>query len=114
MILGLTFKEDCPDLRNSRVIDVINELQEYQCRVHVHDPLADLGEAIEEYGIDLIPWAGLPRADAVVLAVPHRAFKTLTVSQFKEIMVEGATLIDVKSTVSRTEFQAAGIPVWRL
>jgi UDP-N-acetyl-D-galactosamine dehydrogenase len=114
VILGLTFKENCPDLRNSRVIDVIKELEEYQCRVHVHDPLADFGEAMDEYGIELVPWEGLPRADAVVLAVPHQAFDALTVTQYKEIMVRGATLIDVKSRLSRSEFAAADIPVWRL
>ncbi|MEH6583824.1 MAG: nucleotide sugar dehydrogenase [Halioglobus sp.] len=114
VILGLTFKEDCPDLRNSRVIDVINELREYQCKVHVHDPLANPADAIEEYGVDLVPWEALPEADAVVLAVPHSQFKALTVFQYKEIMVEGAILIDVKSSVVRAEFSAAGIPVWRL
>ena len=114
VILGLTFKENCPDLRNSRVVDVIEELQEYQCRVYVHDPLADFGEAMEEYGVELLPWEALPKADAVVLAVPHRDFTELSIARFKDIMVDGATLIDVKSVVSRDEFAAAGIPVWRL
>ena len=114
VILGLTFKEDCADLRNSRVVDIIDELRQYQCAVHVHDPLADSEGATVECGVELLPWEDLPKADAVVLAVPHKVFRELPVDRFKEIMAEGATLIDVKSIVSRDELAAAGIAVWRL
>jgi UDP-N-acetyl-D-galactosamine dehydrogenase len=73
-VLGLTFKEDCPDLRNSHVIDVIRELQDYGCEVTVHDPLADPQEAAHEYGARLVAWDQLPvTADALVCAVAHRA-----------------------------------------
>jgi UDP-N-acetyl-D-glucosamine/UDP-N-acetyl-D-galactosamine dehydrogenase len=114
VVLGLTFKEDCPDLRNSRVIDVIRELQEYQCRVHVHDPAADPLDAIAEYGVELTTWDALPKAEAVVLAVPHREYREKDVARFADIMVSGATLLDVKSCLSPTECESAGIKLWRL
>ncbi len=74
-VLGLTFKENCPDIRNSRVIDVVHELASYGANVHVHDPVADPDEARHEYGIELKPWDALPRARAIVAAVAHRDFK---------------------------------------
>ncbi|MGH8630954.1 MAG: UDP binding domain-containing protein, partial [Burkholderiales bacterium] len=70
-VLGLAFKENCPDIRNSRVIDVIEELRSYGVRVEVHDPVVDPAEARREYGIQLLPWEKLPVADAVILAVAH-------------------------------------------
>ena len=73
-VLGLTFKEDCPDIRNTRVIDVIHELKSYGIDVHVHDPVCDADEARHEYGLELEPWDALPRADAIVVAVAHRQF----------------------------------------
>jgi UDP-N-acetyl-D-mannosaminuronate dehydrogenase len=71
-ILGLTFKEDVPGLRNSRVIDVISELKSYGIDVHVHDPVTDARDAMREYGIELVPWDALPRADALIVAVAHK------------------------------------------
>ncbi|MEH6588620.1 MAG: nucleotide sugar dehydrogenase [Halioglobus sp.] len=114
VVLGLTFKEDCSDLRNSKVIDVIRELQEYQCRVYVHDPAADPLDAIAEYGIELTAWDALPKAEAVVLAVPHSEYKDKEVARFADIMVNGATLLDVKSCLSQAECESAGIKLWRL
>src|SRR4029079_6279772 len=73
-VLGLTFKEDCPDIRNSRVIDVVRELESFGITVHVHDPMADAAETLHEYGVTLTAWDDLPRADAIVAAVAHRAF----------------------------------------
>src|ERR1035437_588372 len=71
-VLGLTFKENCADLRNSKVADVINELKSYGVEVFVHDPYADPEEALAEYGVNLLAWADLPSADAIVAAVSHR------------------------------------------
>src|SRR6185312_918574 len=71
LVLGLTFKENCADLRNSKVIDVIRELQSYGARVHVHDPIASPEEALHEYGVTLVKWEDLPRAAAIVGAVAH-------------------------------------------
>ncbi len=77
VVLGLTFKEDCPDLRNSKAIDVIRELQDFGCEVTVHDPLADAQDAMSEYGLALTPWERLPANDAVVIAVAHSAYRVL-------------------------------------
>src|SRR2546430_115567 len=83
-VLGLTFKENCPDLRNSRVIDVIRELASFGARVHVHDPVADPSEALHEYGVVLTPWDELPRASAVVSAVAHRELTQRSVAELAE------------------------------
>ena len=74
-MLGLTFKENCADLRNSKVVDIIRELQAYGVEVFVHDPQADAEEAMHEYGVRLVRWDDLPRADAIVAAVAHREFR---------------------------------------
>jgi UDP-N-acetyl-D-galactosamine dehydrogenase len=113
-ILGLTFKENCPDLRNSKVVDIIDELQEYCCEVLVHDPLADPSEAHEEYGISLCQWQDLKNCQAVILAVPHRQYLSQSVSEFAAIMDEGATLIDIKCVLDRAEVDAAKLNIWRL
>lgn len=114
VVLGLTFKEDCPDLRNSHVIDIIDELKEYQCQVHVHDPMADKADAQKEYGVNLLDWDELPTADAVVLAVPHKSYKSLTASDFNAFMEPGGVLVDVKSVVDRADLAQANLDVWRL
>ncbi|MGH1373996.1 MAG: nucleotide sugar dehydrogenase [Cellvibrionaceae bacterium] len=113
-VLGLTFKEDCPDLRNSHVIDIINELQDYQCDIYVHDPLASKEEALHEYGIELSSWDDLRNSDAIVLAVPHAEYRKLAVLDLKSFMNPGAILIDVKSYVDREDLDANGVNYWRL
>lgn len=113
-VLGLTFKENCPDLRNSKVVDIIDELREYCCEVIVHDPLADPSEAQAEYGIALSAWGELRRCQAVILAVPHAQYLKLGVSEFGLMMEKGATLIDIKSVLDRGELAAANLNVWRL
>src|SRR6516165_10738879 len=84
IVLGLTFKEDCADLRNSRVIDGVRELQSYGADVIVHDPVAAPAEALHEYGVDLVPWERLPKAAAMVAAVAHRSFKARPASDYLE------------------------------
>ena len=73
-MLGLTFKENCPDLRNSKVIDVVRELKSYGCRVHVHDPIAESAECEHEYGIRLTSWDELPQGRAIIAAVAHKEY----------------------------------------
>jgi UDP-N-acetyl-D-galactosamine dehydrogenase len=114
IVLGLTFKEDCPDLRNSRVIDIIHELETYCCDVAVHDPLADGNEALEEYGVELLAWDQLPQADAVVLAVAHQFYQALPLADMKEIMNEKALLMDIKSVLDRQACRDEGVTLWRL
>ena len=114
IVLGLTFKENCPDTRNSRVVDVIRELQSFGARVFVHDPVADAREAEREYGIRLTPWDELPRAAAIVAAVAHRAFTQRPVDDFMAKMAPNGIYVDVKSQADSGALRARGIEVWRL
>jgi len=112
-VLGLTFKEDCPDIRNSKVIDIIRELEDYGIEVQVHDPLADLKEVNHEYGLDLVPLDELRPASAVVLAVAHRQFRDMPASSYRSLL-SGSVLIDVKGVFNRDEVKEMGIRLWRL
>ena len=114
IVLGLTFKEDCPDLRNSRVIDVIRELESYGAQVLVHDPVAEPGEARHEYGVDLVSWDKLPKAAAIVAAVSHKEIKTRPVGEYMGKLQENGVVIDVKSQFDQAAFKAAGATLWRL
>jgi UDP-N-acetyl-D-glucosamine/UDP-N-acetyl-D-galactosamine dehydrogenase len=114
IVLGLTFKENCPDLRNSRVIDVINELRSYGVDVHVHDPVADAREAMHEYGVVLTPWEKLPKAHAVVAAVAHREFAARPVKDFVDKLERGGLYVDVKCQTNAAALREHGVSVWRL
>jgi UDP-N-acetyl-D-galactosamine dehydrogenase len=113
-VLGITFKENCADLRNSKVIDIINELKAYGVEVFVTDPQALSSESLQEYGVPLLAWSDLPRADAIVAAVAHREFTALSTEDFAKKLVKGGTFIDVKSTFDRSAIEAAGYRLWRL
>jgi UDP-N-acetyl-D-galactosamine dehydrogenase len=113
-VLGLTFKEDCPDLRNSKVIDIIRELQDYGINVQVCDPLADPDEALHEYGVTLVPFDKLSLASAVVLAVAHSEYRNLSVGQIAACLCGEPLLIDVKGIYDRNALNHAGIRFWRL
>jgi UDP-N-acetyl-D-galactosamine dehydrogenase len=113
-VLGLTFKEDCGDLRNSKVIDIIKELETYGVEIFVTDPQASAEAAMEEYGMRLHEWRDLPRADAVVAAVAHKEYVALAASDFAAILVRGGAFIDVKSAFDRGSLREAGLFVWRL
>jgi UDP-N-acetyl-D-galactosamine dehydrogenase len=113
-VLGLTFKENCPDIRNTRVIDVIQELKSYGVNVHVHDPWSDAAETRHEYGLELEPWDALPRAHALVVAVAHRQFIARPVADYLSKVVDGGCFIDVKSQFDAAALQRAGLTVWRL
>ena len=113
-VLGITFKENCPDIRNSRVIDIVKELQDYGMQVQVCDPLADPEETLHEYGVRLTPRAQLKPAVAVVAAVAHAEFASLTEPELLTLMGPKPVLIDVKSMFDRERVEGAGIKVWTL
>jgi UDP-N-acetyl-D-galactosamine dehydrogenase len=113
-VLGLTFKEDCPDIRNSRVIDVVHELISYGLTVHVHDPVADPAEALREYGVALEEWDDLPRAHAIVAAVAHRAFKQRPADDYVSKLEPGGLYVDVKCQADAAVLRGRGVKVWRL
>src|SRR6266851_2802044 len=114
IVLGLTFKENVPDLRNSHVIDVINELKSYGVQVFVHDPVPHPQAAHHEYGLELISWEELPIADAMVVAVAHRHFRNMGEEKLARKVTKGGCFIDVKSQFDHKALAAAGLFVWRL
>jgi UDP-N-acetyl-D-galactosamine dehydrogenase len=113
-VLGVTFKENVPDLRNSKVADLIAELRAYGAEVFVHDPVADPVEAREEYGVELLPWNSLPRAEAIVVSVAHQQLIELPLEVYKDKLVSNGCFIDVKSRFDYEGLRANGLRVWRL
>jgi UDP-N-acetyl-D-glucosamine/UDP-N-acetyl-D-galactosamine dehydrogenase len=112
-VLGITFKENCPDIRNSKVIDVISELQDYGINVQVHDPLADCDEVKHEYGIDLVSFEKLAPASALIVAVAHRQYLEMAVDAYQSLM-NGSVFIDVKGVFCPETMKAQGLRLWRL
>lgn len=113
-VLGLSFKENCPDLRNSKVADLIGELKSYGIDLHVHDPVANPQEALHEYGVELESWESLPCSDAIIVAVPHQQFIERPLSDFQAKVTSKGCFIDVKSQFDAKVLRAAGLNVWRL
>ena len=116
-VLGLTFKENCPDIRNSKVIDVIKELQDYGIEVIVMDPHADAEEVKHEYGVTLqdISDIAINQVDALILAVAHREYKSLDAIQLRSLVRgDNPVLVDVKCVQSIEELKAQGFALWRL
>lgn len=117
LVLGLTFKGNCPDTRNTKVIDILNELGSYEIHTSVYDPVADKAEAKREYGIDLVSKAELKDFDAVLVAVDHDDFKEYSVKDIKAMYSdknENKILFDVKGIYDKDEFEKAGFNYWRL
>lgn len=114
VVLGLTFKENVPDLRNSKVIDVIRELTSYGLKVHVHDAMALPADAMHEYGVALCDWNQLPRTACVILAVNHKQYVESGPSAIQELLMEGGVFIDVKSIFDPKVFTDHGFGCWRL
>ena len=131
-ILGITFKENCPDVRNTKVIDVINELNEYGINVIVNDPVADKQEVLQVYGIKMRELDEIKDIDAVILAVPHKEYDILTIEKMKKfynkkyatlnedaitkenVLTRKNVLIDVKGTFDRRDAELNNIIYWRL
>ncbi|WP_278683405.1 nucleotide sugar dehydrogenase [Paraclostridium bifermentans] len=122
-ILGMTFKEDCPDVRNSKVIDIINELKEYGINVFIADPIADENEVKREYGIELTKFENIKNMDAVIVAVGHKEYMELTLESIKKLYEEKPVslnnedklvLVDVKGIFDRKEAQLKNYLYWRL
>ncbi|PKO72822.1 MAG: nucleotide sugar dehydrogenase [Betaproteobacteria bacterium HGW-Betaproteobacteria-14] len=114
VVLGLTFKENCPDLRNSRVPDIVRELESFGLEVAVHDPLADAEEALREYGFPLVAWNALPLTDALILAVAHDSLRSASIEQMASLVRPGGIVADVKGCLDADGLGAAGLKVWRL
>ncbi len=115
-ILGFTFKENCPDTRNTKIIDIYQELQEYGITAIVSDPAADADEAERLYGMKFVDWATLSDLDAVILAVAHDEFKALTKDQLDALYRSSSkkVLLDLKGILNKKEYLDAGYLYWRL
>ena len=113
-VLGLTFKEDCSDLRNSRVEDILTELKEYCCEVSVHDPMASAPDALHEYGVALTDWQQLEPAHALILAVPHKHYLDIGTRGILSKLLPDGVVIDVKSILDREVVKSIGASIWRL
>ena len=117
-ILGFTFKENCPDTRNTKIIDIYNELKEYGITATVADPTADKAEAKHLYGMEFVDICDIKDCDAVILAVAHEEFKNFTEADFDKLFKSGdnstKVLADIKGLLDRKEYEAAGYNYWRL
>ena len=114
IVLGMTFKENCPDIRNSKVIDVVRELQSFGARVLVHDPIASSAECEHEYGVPLTDWDSLPQASAIVASVSHKEYADMGADGLLRKLVPGGVFVDVKSAYDPVALQTAGVRSWRL
>ncbi|MFA5545155.1 MAG: nucleotide sugar dehydrogenase [Sphaerochaetaceae bacterium] len=117
-VLGFTFKENCPDTRNTKVIDIITELREYGIEAQVCDPVADAQEAQNLYGISFIPFEAVTEVDALVIAVSHEVFSQMDIQEidklFKDIPNDQKVVVDVKSVLDRKQIVEAGYRYWSL
>ena len=119
VIMGLTFKENCPDTRNSKVVNIIDRLKEYDINPIVTDFWADTTVAKHEYGVNLTAWEDIPKADCLIIAVGHNEYRNMSVMQLKnlfknELKDEEKVLVDVKSLYRIDELKASGMRFWRL
>ena len=113
-ILGLTFKENVPDLRNSRIPDIVVELREFGIKALVHDPLGNREEALEEYGVALCDWSELSGLDAIILAVAHNKYMDMGIDKLLSLVREGGVVVDVKSVLDPKSVSKRGLAYWSL
>lgn len=113
-VMGLTFKENCSDIRNTKVVDIIRELESFGVEVFLHDPVADPVESNHEYGVTLTSWDELPQADAIVMAVAHDEYAQMDLKRLLTKVIQGGSFIDVKSKFDADALEQAGLRVWRL
>ena len=113
-VLGLTFKENCPDLRNSKVVNIIQDLKSYNCKVLVSDNVADKKEAFLKYGIELVSLENIKNQDAIILAVSHEKYISFDVSNFRRLIHNNGIVIDIKSVFSASIFENTDIKYWQL
>lgn len=113
-VLGLTFKENCADLRNSKVIDIIRELESYGIEVYVNDPYADADEALENFGLSLLQYEDMPIAEAILVAVAHRDYYEIVLHSIASKLKSGGVFVDVKAIFDRKSLKKMGVNHWRL
>ena len=117
LVLGLTFKEDVPDIRNTKVIDIVRELQEYGIETLVHDPVANAEDAQREYDVDLVELDEVKSVDAVVFAVAHQSYQAFSIDRLRELCAKrsgSGVIVDVKNILDRAAVESAGLVYWNL
>ena len=117
LVLGLTFKEDVPDIRNTKVIDIVRELQEYGIETLVHDPVANAEDAQREYDVDLVELDEVRSVDAVVFAVAHQSYQAFSIDRLRELCSTrsgSGVIVDVKNILDRAAVESAGLVYWNL
>lgn len=114
-LLGITFKEDCPDVRNTKIVDIINYLKGYEINVFVYDPVADRNETYKSYNIELVDYDEINNVDAIVVAVAHDEFKNISLDELEKKYVDDRkTLVDLKGIYNKKDVEDRGITYWRL
>lgn len=113
-VLGFTFKEDCPDVRNTKVIDIINELKDYNTKVYCCDPVADKSDAEHEYNVEFTEFIDLPQVPLLIMAVAHQEFKEVSLDDILSKVKPGGVILDVKSILPKEEIIRRGYILWRL
>ncbi|MBU5315255.1 nucleotide sugar dehydrogenase [Clostridium bornimense] len=114
-LLGITFKEDCPDVRNTKIVDIINYLKGYGINVFVYDPVADRNETYKSYNIELVDYDEINNVDAIVVAVAHDEFKNISLDELEKKYVDDRkTLVDLKGIYNKKDVEDRGITYWRL
>jgi len=113
-ILGLTFKENCPDLRNTKVINIYKQLKRYGCKISITDQYANIKEAKELFDIDLLPLEKIENMDAIIIAVPHDDYKNILPNDWLKLLNKNGVIIDIKSIFNSTYFSNLDISHWRL
>jgi UDP-N-acetyl-D-galactosamine dehydrogenase len=113
-VLGFTFKEDCPDVRNTKVVDIVRELQDYNTIVYCCDPVADAADSAHEYNIKLVDFTAIPQVPLLILAVAHKEFKDLSLDDILAKVQPGGVILDVKSVLPKDEIRSRGYILWRL
>ena len=115
LVLGATFKENCSDIRNSKVFDLVSALKEYGCNVIVHDPIACPDSVQKEYGVRLVPWAELPdKSEAIIMTVPHHEYLEMGLSSVQGLLKTNGVLVDVKRKWSSEKVEDTSITTWQL
>ena len=113
-VLGITFKENCPDIRNTKVPDIINNLKEFGCNILISDPIADPNDAKKHYDIELCDFNEIRNCDVVLLAVAHEGYKNISSAKWKKILAKKAIVMDVKSIYDNNFFASQNVIHWKL
>jgi UDP-N-acetyl-D-galactosamine dehydrogenase len=112
-VVGVTFKENCRDTRNSKIFDVIGLLRDYGMTIHAHDPIADAADTLREHGEVLVGWEELPPSDVLIVAVGHREIVSLGAARILEKVVDGGCIIDIQARFDAAEFTGRNVSYWR-